>query len=205
MTAVNEDLRSIQSLRDRELTAWLDAHAASSASPQWWWGILESIESNASGLRSISADQRSDLLGVGARLLTSGGARGELSPPLVAYWQLRLAVVATRSDCEVPGLVETLTPEGAARWAVSNMPASREEIIGYARERASRYQDADEDFYAPVGAASQNWGQRDPHIDLLQDVERVLSALEWIDSSRLEGTLRTEVEAWLEIRSEMNI
>lgn len=204
MTA-NEDLRSIQSLRDRELSAWLDAYAAASASPQWWWGILESIESNASGLRSISPDQRSDLLGAGARLLASGGARGELSPSLVAYWQLRLAVVATRSDSGLPGLIETLTPEGAARWAVSNMPASREEIVGYARERASRYQDAGDDFYAPVGVACQNREQRDPRIDVLQDVERVLSALAWIDSSRLEEALRAEVEAWLRIRSELNM
>ncbi|WP_328723482.1 hypothetical protein OHT52_30925 [Streptomyces sp. NBC_00247] len=204
MTA-NDDLFSIQSLCDRDISVWLDAHEAASASPQWWWGVLEAIESNASIFRSISADQRIDLLNVGARLLVLGGAREDLSPSLIAYWQLRLSVAAMRSDPGLSGLIETLTPEGAARWAVRHMPASREEIISYARERKSRYRDADVDFYAPVGAADPRWGQRDPAIDLLQDAERVLIALEWIDSSRLELTLRTEVESWLEIRSELSM
>lgn len=201
----SDDLESVRLLHDRDLSDWLDAHAVASAAPQWWWGILESVESSVSIFRHISADERSNLLGIGARLLSAGRSRGRLSPSSVAYWQLRIAVVAMRSDPKIPGLVETLTPEGAARWAVNNMPSTRDETIEYARERASHYRRAGNDFYAPIGAAFQGKFQVDPHITILQDVEQILSVLEHVDSSRLENELRAEVEAWLGIRAELNI
>jgi hypothetical protein len=202
---INEDLQQIQSLDGGRLLAWLDGNPFASGSTQWWSSIFEAIEARTSILRNISDVERHELLGAGARLLTLGRQRDEITYSLVAYWQIRLAVSAMRSGTELSELAETLTPEGAVRWALSNMPASREEIVSYARERAAQYGAADDSFYATAGVEINNERRQSSHIGLVQDAERVLSALEWISLSRLGENLRAELEAWLKIRPELRL
>jgi hypothetical protein len=197
------DLQEIRSLGGRDLSVWLDAHPAAVASQQWWWSISESVEISASFVRNMPAEERRDRLNVGARLLVIGSERDEVPVPVVAYWQLRLAVGVIRARLEDPGLAETLTVAGAVRWALDNMPGSREEIVSYGRERAALYRAADDSFCARP--ASFDGLKPDAHTKVLQDAEMVLAALEWVDLSLLDEGLRGEAESWLEIRSDLRL
>jgi hypothetical protein len=197
------DLQEISSLSGRDLSAWLDAHPTAVASQQWWWSIGESVEISASFVRYMPVEERRNRLNIGARLLIVGLERDEVPVPVVAYWQLRLAVGAIRARLEDPGLAETLTVAGSVRWALNNMSGSREEIVSYGRERATLYRGADDSFYARP--ASFDGLKPDAHTKVLQDTEMVLAALEWIDLSLLDEGLRAEVESWLEIRSDLRL
>ena len=100
---------------------------------------------------------------------------------------------------------ELLSAAGSVRWALDSLPVSREEAIACARERAERYEMAADDFYAPAGGRLGARGAPDPSFALLHEVELVLSALEWIDLSRLDEDLRGAVDAWLSIRGELRL
>jgi hypothetical protein len=95
---VNEDLTDVVSLDEERLSAWLDGHEQVGVSTQWWWGMLESIETQTGGFRGLSVARRHELVAVAARLLAIGEDRGWLSSVLRSYWQLRLAVDVTRGD-----------------------------------------------------------------------------------------------------------
>jgi hypothetical protein len=119
-----------------------------------------------------------------------------------AYWQLRLAVGAARGDPPLPGLDETLTLSGAVRWALDNMPASRDEAIAYQRELDAI---PDDPPGTPLRPPSGSWGPPPPHIATLQGVTTVLGALGWIDLSQLDESARAQVQAWLGIRRERGL
>lgn len=202
---VADDMERVRLLEGESLIGWLDGRALLDGSVQWWWSILEAFETRASGLRGLPADQRLELLGAAARLLGVGAEQGPMGRSLVAYWQLRLAVGAARGEKRLVGLPAVLTLDGAVRWALANMPASREEIIDCARERAARYREAGEGFYAGADMDfSALVGMENPRLTLLQNAERVLSALEWIDPSRVDEDLRVELGSWLSIRPHLS-
>jgi hypothetical protein len=191
------DLREISSLYAHDLDSWLDTHADAAASRQWWWRIMEAIEIGASFAREIPGEEKSGLLNVGARLLALGLDRGQVTASEVAYWQIRLAVDAVRSQLNDSGLAKCLTLSGAVRWALDHMPASREEIMRYNKERETEHRAADDSFYArPLNFADLKPG---PRILILQETEMILDALRWIDLLRLDYALRASAESWLTI------
>ncbi|MCZ4120795.1 hypothetical protein [Streptomyces sp. H39-S7] len=197
---IREDFRQIQQLSHEQLASWLDARFPASAPVQWWGAIFEEIEPGGNQFRDIPTGRRRDIFGLGGQLIGVASERGEVSPALAAYWFLRLSALALKSSPKIAGLPELITPEGAAKWALSIMPISREEVVEYAEERAAAHQRADDGFYAPVGVGAPLWEEPDPHISKLQDVERILSALEWVENSLVDEELHAEVEAWLSIR-----
>jgi hypothetical protein len=205
VTGTIDDLEEIRSLGSRDLWAWLEGHASAAGSLQWWRGALGAIESRAAVWRGLPVDERREWLDVGARLLAVGDERGDIPWSLRAYWQLRLSVAGVRGGTEVARPPELLSAVGSVRWALDSLPASREEVIARARERAERFLAAGDDFYAPAGGQPGSLDAPDPSFALLQEVERVLSALEWIDLSGLDEGLRGEVEAWLALRNELHL
>lgn len=197
---IDEDFQQIQTIPRDELASWIGARFLGAAPAQWWGSIFDSIESSVSRFRDISAGQRRDAFELGAQLIVLSGELGGVPKALVAYWNLRLAALALRFDPPIDGLVQQVTPDGAARMAIDSMPTSQEEAVRYAVERSAEYEVAGDDFYAPVGVAPQQWPAPGPRNRMLQDIERTLSALQWVEGSLLDDQLRAEVVAWLNIR-----
>jgi hypothetical protein len=193
------DVRTIVSLYGADLDSWLNDRP--SGTLMWWEGILEGVEIEAHFMRGVSDQIRREIYNAGARLLAAGAARGEISTWVRAYWQIRMAVEASRPGRALPGLADILTLSGAARWTLANMPASREEIIDYRREREAIFADPNEYPAQLSDLPPGTYGKPPFHIATLQHVEKILSALSWIDLSQVDEDLRREAEAWLQLLS----
>lgn len=166
---------------------------------------MEGVEFGSLFVRhDITADQRRDMLNFGARLLACAAGGGYVEPWEVAYWQLRLAKGALRAYPRVsPGLAKTLTPDGAARWAMSHMPGSREELAATAADVRAESRDDDEELDARP-ASSEGLMRPEPRIRMLNGVDRVLVALGWIDLALLEEETRADAEVWLRTRPRLS-
>jgi hypothetical protein len=194
-------LVQIASLHGRHLNDWIGSQP--SRELMWWEGVLEDVETATSWVRDMPLGVRLDLLNLGGRLLAAAAERGDIPYWFTAYWQLRLAVGAVRSKALDPDLMAAITPEGAVRWALDNMPTSRDDLITYAAERAEYY--GDRDPYASAGDDKSSYGEPNPLFRALLDVQRVLAALEWIDGSQLQDRTRAEAEAWISIQSILSV
>lgn len=198
-----DDFREITEIRDSNLSTWFDAHPSAVAAPQWWWSMMEIVESRAIQPHPMSVGKRRDLLNAGARLLALGVDRGDVTQCLAAYWQLRFAASVLRLHLGVSGLTETVTPNGAVSWALHNMPVSREQAIAYAREQEAHDRELGDSLYERPVAGTGSWDKADPRVVALQCVPRIIDAFDRIDLSTLEGDLRAEAEAWLNVRSQI--
>jgi hypothetical protein len=196
MISGEDDILQIAPLHGEELDSWLNERP--SAFLQWWAGVLESVELRTHVARGESAEVRREMYNAGARLLIAGAARGEIPSWYRAYWQLRFAAGASSETFS--GLDEVLTPDGAVRWTLDNMPLSRDETIRYREERDILLNEADQFQVQLTSDHPESWREPPVNIAVLQGVEKVLSALKWIDLSRLDERLRVEVEPWLHIR-----
>lgn len=200
---VEDDFGQIAQIRDSDLSMWFDAHAPVVASPQWWWSMMEIVESRAILPRPMPVGERQDVLNVGGRLLALGVSRGDVIECLAAYWQLRFAASALRLHLEIAGLVETITPHGAVCWALRHMPASREQAIAYAIEREARDREVADSLYERPVVGTGSRDKAEPRVAALQCIETIVDALARIDLSIIEEDLRAEAEAWLNVRSQI--
>ncbi|WNV89006.1 hypothetical protein [Umezawaea sp. Da 62-37] len=196
---VDSDLHEIRGIPVGEISEWIGRRFPDETFPQWWMAIFESLEISLSPLRDVAPEWRLRDFTVGAEIVKLAVTTGGVRPSMGVYWLLRLATIARRFEPPIVDLPALIMPDGAMEWALNAMPFSRERALEESVIRKAEYLTAGDEFYAPVGKVFAVNNAEDVKFSALQDVELILSALPWVYPGVLNGNLRREVDAWLEI------
>ncbi|MFF7717535.1 hypothetical protein [Streptomyces sp. NPDC007988] len=201
MSNIEEDFNQLQSRSRPEIEPWLAQRFPDGATVQWWCAVFESVETSVSRFRGITPEQLLNCFERGSYLIELAVERNEILPTIGSYWLLRLADSTAHFDFAAGELPEPVTPDGAAKWALARMPLTRQEAKQYADRRAAEFAEADEVFYASLGVTDPEFEPIRQDTLLLQEVERVLTALSWIRGRVSDMNVRAEVDAWLDAGS----
>ncbi|MBD0695079.1 hypothetical protein [Streptomyces sp. CBMA123] len=205
MTRTEQEYSELRQLPGDERRGWVHSKFPEGASPQWWLAMVESAELGVSPARVLSTDQRRENFDFAVSLLELALDERGMSPCHSAYWMVRLAALALRCRTPIGGLPESVTPDGAARLAVARIPLSREEVLMAANRRRNDLQQGRDRFYSPGDDLSDIRNQASEEVQLLQEIERVLSSLEWIADRIVDERIYREIQSWLVLQSELEI
>ncbi|MFI5643408.1 hypothetical protein [Kitasatospora sp. NPDC051705] len=205
MTRTEQEYRELRQLPRNERRSWVRGMFPEGAPPQWWLSMVESAELGVSPMRELPADQYRENFEFAVSLLDLALDEGGLSPCHCAYWMVRIAATSLRFRTQIDHLPEVVTPDGAARIALERIPLSREEALAAANRRRDDLGRGEDRFYVPGDDLSDARHQATEEIRLLQEVERVLSSLEWIADRIIDEQLSREIQSWLNLRSMMEI
>ncbi|TVT49444.1 hypothetical protein FNH05_16960 [Amycolatopsis rhizosphaerae] len=205
MTRTEQEYRELRRLPRDERRGWVHTTFPGGAPPQWWFAMVESAELGVSPLRAFSADQCRENFDFAVSLLELALDERGMTPCHCAYWMVRLAAMALRYRTPIAGLPESVTPDGAARLALSRIPLSREEVLMVAGRRRNDLRQGKDRFYQSGDDLSSLRIQVSDEVRLLQETGRVLHSLEWIADRVVDDWLFGEVRSWLGLRSELEM
>ncbi|MFI1102841.1 hypothetical protein [Streptomyces melanogenes] len=196
--------KELREMSDIGVAEWFHKRFPSGASLHWWVSTFESLETSLSPVRDVPSEKRRERLVVGMQLLTLAVQEGEIETSLGAYWLIRFAALSLRFDPPMDELPDQLTPDGAAKWAIDNMPLSREQALADSAEREAQYENPPKDFYAPVDVTGEvPEFAPDTRFAALRETEMILSALVWISGHLSDTDTRGKVQEWLDIRQSL--
>ncbi|MFG3480345.1 hypothetical protein ACGF3K_34780 [Streptomyces sp. NPDC047980] len=197
MSSIEDDFTQLQGKSGCDVESWLDMRFPNGATVQWWCSVLESVENRVSRFSGATTEQLLRRFALGVRMVELAVKRNDILPTLGSYWLLRLSASTDHMDCRIGELPERATPDGAAGWALARMPLTRDEAESYANRRAEEFAEAGKVLYASPGITDREFGAIREDILLLQEVERVLTALSWVRDRVADPRVRAEVDAWL--------
>lgn len=158
-------------------------------SVQWWLALVEAAETE---VRHEMGEGRSavDALDFAVFLLESGARAGAVSACRKAYWFIRLSRAAIDFGLEPAILPDQLSPDGAARHALSSLPLTPDEAIALSRR-------LDAEFDKGVDRLP---GTEDR---ALAETGLVLASLNWVYEAIADSSLAAEVLHWLQVYRKM--
>jgi hypothetical protein len=173
-----------------EIDRWLRQTYPNGRPAQWWNSIFESVESEVIARIHERETVDRDLFELALHLLRSG-IQDSVDAGYAGHWYLRFAALARRARLNVSDLPSDLTPDGAARLAISFIPLTREHAVTLAQRRN-------------VAFARDELGDvSDEELRALQDCELIIPTLEWIREFITDRWLRDEIAEWFRAHDRM--
>jgi hypothetical protein len=165
---------------DAQLASWIDRHFLGGVTAQWWVGVFEGLEVSLSPVRPLPDADRQAALEMSARLPVLAAERGEILETLAAFWLLRFSADVIRLGRPGLPVPPRLAPDAAILWALEHMPISPDEA-------------------RTVLSNSPNGSPPPSHIRVVQESERVTTALKWVVDASADQDVRDRAHAWISL------
>jgi hypothetical protein len=173
------------------------------AGPMWWLAVAEEVESRILSMARGTEPEHLDDLRFGVAWLRFAVSEGAVSPGLAAAGMVRLAALAARAPSPA-GLPDDVTPNGAARYALDNLPLSQPVALAVARQAQDEFAAGLAEFYQPGDDLFGPSHKPDPEVEQLRELKRVVHYLAEIVDHIEDPHLAAEVRSWLNLDDQLS-
>jgi hypothetical protein len=180
---------------------WVRAHCTSTPPAQWWLAIVDRAEAD---LDAQTPEGRQGLMEFAASWITFAAESGGLPHYHAASRLCRLARLVRDRFPSLADLPEALTPDGAARRALTRVVLSPDRARAAAEHRRQELM-VDENAWARPGVPVTEPPPADEELDQLQELEWLLDDLVPLADEIQDPGLAATVRRWLDLRGDLDI